>query len=226
MRKTSLARLSGRLGLVVGVVGIILAAPSRGFSKAPPETLPLGGYNAWPARTAGLQADAETIIADTLLSMFEELSGKKRKEIDLSNAPYAKMVLERMPLAYWRLGEIDGTAAEDISGHGNHGRLETGYLFYLDGPQRDDLRAGDEREGVLTGGPPIEPKTWNHVRLVRQGDQVRVYLNFQQEPIISGRAGVTRPEGCSHVFLAGRSDNFANFEGRIADAAIYATDSK
>ena len=80
---------------------------------------------------------------------------------------------------------------------------------------------GDEKEEVLTGGPVIEPKTWNHVRLVRHGDQVRVYLNFEPQPIISGRATVTRPQGCSDVLIGGRSDNFANFEGRIADVAVF-----
>ena len=286
---------------------IELANGTEGYIP-PPETLPLGGYNAWPARTAGLQVDAETIIADTLLSMFEELSGRKRKKADPSSAPYAKNVLAKKPLAYWRLGEIDGTLAEDISGGGHHGRLETGYLFYLDGPERDDLRCGgeksravqfvggrmraevdglgddytvelffwnglpndnrpvtgylfsrgpdgvdrcpgdhlgicgrwlgeekqgrlmffngDEKQEVLTGGPVIEPKTWNHVRLVREADQVRVYLNFEEKPIISGRASVTRPKGCSHVFLGGRSDNVANFEGRVADVAIYRGEAK
>jgi len=286
---------------------IELANGSEGYIP-PPEAIPLGGYNAWPARTAGLQVDAETIITDTLLAMFEQLSGRKRKAIDLSNAPYAKKVLAKKPVAYWRLGEIDGTLAEDISGSGNHGRLETGYLFYLDGPQRADLRCagaearaiqfvggrmkakvdtlgddytvelffwnglpndnrpitgyifsrgpdgvdgcpgdhlgicgnglgeekqgrlmfsnGEEKHEVLTGGPVIEPKTWNHVRLVRQGDQVRVYLNFEEVPIISGRASVTRPEGCFEVFIGGRSDNIANFEGRVADAAIYRGESK
>ncbi len=281
---------------------IELANGSEGYIP-PPEALPLGGYNAWPARTAGLEVDAETIITDTLLSMFEELSGKERKEVDLSTAPYAKKVLAKKPLAYWRLGEIDGTLAEDISGAGNHGQLETGYCFYLDGPKRDDLQCGGERpraiqfvggrmkatfdalgddytvefffwnglsndnrpvtgyifsrgpdgaencpgdhlgicgnwlgqekqgrlmffngdqqKEVLTGGPVIEPKTWNHVRLVRQQDQVRVYLNFEEKPIISGRASVTRPKDCSDVFVGGRSDKVANFEGRVADVAIY-----
>ncbi|MFV2067585.1 MAG: LamG-like jellyroll fold domain-containing protein [Pirellulales bacterium] len=269
----------------------------------PPEALSLGGYNAWPARTAGLQVDAETIITDTLLSMFEQLSGKQRKREDLSQALYAKRVLDRKPLAYWRLGEMDGTRAEDISGAGNHGQLESGYLFYLDGPKRDDLRCGvakpraiqfvggrmkatvdqlgddyavelffwnglpndnrpvtgylfsrgpegvdhcpgdhlgicgngkgakergrlmffngDEKEEMLTGGPVIEPKTWNHVRLVRRGDRVRVFLNFEPRPIISGRVTVTRPQGCSDLFIGGRSDKFANFEGRIADVAVF-----
>lgn len=85
---------------------------------------------------------------------------------------------------------------------------------------------GDEKHEVLTGGPVIEPKTWNHVRMVRQGDEVHVYLNFEEKPIISGRASITRPQGCSDVFIGGRSDNFANFEGRIADAALYCDEAR
>jgi hypothetical protein len=80
---------------------------------------------------------------------------------------------------------------------------------------------GNQRDETLVGGPVIVPKTWNHVRLVRRGDQVHLYLNFGQEPIISGRASVSRPRRCADVFIGGRSDNFANFEGRVADVAIY-----
>ena len=58
--------------------------------------------------------------------MFEELSSKKRKKVDLSKAPYAKKVLDRRPLAYWRLGEIDGVMAEDISGSGNGAGFRSG----------------------------------------------------------------------------------------------------
>ena len=281
---------------------IELANGTEGYIP-PPEALPLGGYNAWPARTAGLQTDAETIIADTLLGMFEQLSGKPRKRVDLAKAPYARKVLARKPLAYWRLGEIDGTAARDISGAENHGRLETGYLFYLEGPDREDLKCGakrshaiqfvdgrmkasldklgddytiecffynclpndnrevtgyffsrgpdgaekcpgdhlgicgkllgkeqqgrlmfsngDQKGKTLTGGPVIEPKTWNHVRMVRRGEQVRVYLNFDEQPIIAGRAAVTRPKDCPQVFIGGRSDKVANFEGRVCEAAVY-----
>ncbi len=80
---------------------------------------------------------------------------------------------------------------------------------------------GDVKNEVLTGGPVIEPKTWNHVRLVRRQDQVQVYLNFGDDPVISSRVSVSRPEVCKEIFIGGRSDNFANFEGRISDVAIF-----
>ena len=191
--------------------------------------------------------------------------------------------------------------AFDASGNNNHGSYETGYAFYLDGPDRDDLRAdgekpravqfvggrmkaeidlpgdyeaefffwnglpndnrvvtgyllslgpdgaencpgdhlgiagtaaekdaagrlfffnGDEKSEVLSGGPLIEPKTWYHVRLKRRGEDVAVYLGGTDKPIISGRVSVTRPEDCKDLFVGGRSDGFANLEGRMAEVAI------
>lgn len=267
----------------------------------PPEVRPLGGYNTWPARHTVTQDDIETIMVESLLQMFEEVTGRNRRNVVLSQGPFAQRILAQKPVAYWRLGEIEGTCAFDSSGHGNHGAYETGYAFYLDGPQRDDLRAGDEqpravqfaggrmksrldpndeytvelffwnglpndirpvtaylfswgpdgekacpgdhlgiagtaaRDGiagrlfffngnekneVIAGGPVIEPKTWNHVRMVRRGGEVAVYLNQGPEPIFSGNATVTRPNGCTDVFVGGRCDRFANLEGRMAEVAI------
>ncbi len=47
----------------------------------PPEQHYLGGYTTWPARTAGLEPDAEPQIVDTLLGLLEKLSGKKRRPL-------------------------------------------------------------------------------------------------------------------------------------------------
>ncbi len=47
----------------------------------PPEQHYLGGYTTWPARTAGLEPDAEPVIVDTLLGLLEELSGQQRKPL-------------------------------------------------------------------------------------------------------------------------------------------------
>jgi len=108
---------------------------------------------------------------------------------------------------------VEGCPGDHLGICGNSlGQEKRGRLMFFN---------GNEKRESLTGGPVIEPKTWNHVRMVRQGDQVRVYLNFEEKPIISGRASVTRPKNCSDLFIGGRSDNFANFEGRVADAAVY-----
>jgi len=280
---------------------IELANGSIGYIP-PPELRPLGGYNTWPARHTSTQDDIETIMADSLLEMFEEVTGRQRRKIVLSLGPFAQRILAQEPIAYWRLGEIEGTRAFDESGNENHGTYETGYALYLDGPDRDDLRTddekpravqfvggrmksqidlgsdytaeflfwnglpndnravtgylislgpdgqekcpgdhlgisgtaynddapgrlfffnGDETNEAISGGPVIEPKTWNHVRVVRRGEEVAVYLNEAAEPIFSGKVSVTRPDGCKDVFIGGRSDNFANFEGRIAEVAVY-----
>lgn len=285
---------------------IELANGSIGYIP-PPELRPLGGYNTWPARHTATQNDIETIINHSLLEMFEQLTGQPRRKIVLSQGPLAKQILARRPLAYWRLGEIEGSRALDASGNDHHGVYETGYALYLDGPDRDGLRAsgektravqfaggrmkarfdlgadytvemffwnglpsevrpvtgylfslgpdglkqcpgdhlgisgtaaekesgkkgaagrlfffnGNEKNECLSGGPIIAPKTWNHVRLVRRGEEVSVYLNGDAKPVLSGKVSVTRPKECKDVFVGGRCDNFANFEGRVAEVAVY-----
>lgn len=47
----------------------------------PPEQHTLGGYTTWPARTAGLEPNAEPKIVDALLGLLEDLSGQKRKPL-------------------------------------------------------------------------------------------------------------------------------------------------
>lgn len=285
---------------------IELANGSIGYIP-PPELRPLGGYNTWPARHTATQDDIETIINHSLLEMFEQLTGRPRRKIVLSQGPRAQQILAKKPLAYWRLGEIEGNRALDASGNDNHGVYETGYALYLDGPDCDGLRAagdkpravqfaggrmksqcdlgadytmemffwnglpndnrpvtgylfslgpdglkqcpgdhlgisgteagqqagrkdaagrlfffnGNEKNECLSGGPVIEPKTWNHVRLVRRGEEVAVYLNGDAQPVLSGKVSVTRPTGCKDAFVGGRCDNFSNFEGRVAEVAVY-----
>jgi hypothetical protein len=41
----------------------------------PPEQHALGGYTTWPARTAGLEVNAEPRIVETVLQLLEEVSG-------------------------------------------------------------------------------------------------------------------------------------------------------
>lgn len=281
---------------------IELANGSIGYIP-PPELRPLGGYNTWPARHTATQNDIEPIMVETLLEMFEAVSGRARRPIVLSQGPRAAAILARKPLAWWRMGEIAGGRACDASGHDRHGAYQTGYALYLDGPDCDNLRSGRERtravqfaggrmkaqldlgrdyavefwfwnglpnqvrsvtgyflslgpdgdpqcpgdhwgisgtaEGkdaagriffyngnqrreFLAGSQAIDPKTWNHLRLVRRGEEVAAYLNGGPQAVFSGKASVTRPAGNRDLFVGGRSDNFANFEGRLAEIAVFA----
>ncbi|MCX7424659.1 MAG: hypothetical protein NTW96_03375 [Planctomycetia bacterium] len=80
---------------------------------------------------------------------------------------------------------------------------------------------GDARKELLAGKTEIPMRAWTHVALVRDGKQVAVYLNGNPTPEISGQAEITLPKGNTDVFLGGRSDNFANFEGKIDEVAVY-----
>ena len=105
----------------------------------PPEQHTLGGYTTWPARTAGLEVQAEPKIVETLLQLLEQVSGKSRRKLGESHGPYARAVLASRPAAYWRLGEFAGPRAVDATEQQNHGHYEDGIAFYLEGPEGQSL---------------------------------------------------------------------------------------
>ena len=57
-----------------------LANGAAGYIPPPGQHF-LGGYTTWPARTAGLETQAEPKIVDALLGLLEKLSGEKRKPL-------------------------------------------------------------------------------------------------------------------------------------------------
>ncbi|NQT51379.1 LamG domain-containing protein, partial [bacterium] len=113
---------------------IELANGSEGYIP-PPALHPLGGYNTWPARSAGLEVQAEPKITETVLGLLEEVSARPRRKPITPHGAYAKAVLASKPLAYWRMGEFDGPRATDASRHSHHGTYEEGVVFYLEGPE-------------------------------------------------------------------------------------------
>ena len=80
---------------------------------------------------------------------------------------------------------------------------------------------GDKSDQVLGGSTVIERWTWNHVVLVRDGDNVRAYLNGNPKPEIDGKAKSPIPPTVGQAFVGGRCDSDSNFEGRIDETAIY-----
>jgi hypothetical protein len=246
---------------------IELANGAEGYIP-PPEQHTLGGYTTWPARTAALEAQAEPRITETVLGLLEKLAGKPRRKLEEPRDAFAEAVLRAKPVAYWRLGEIEGNQARDWAG-GRHAAYEGGFALYLPGARpgsravhlaggrlrasapklgqdytvelcfwnglENDARAvtghlfsrgGQETLGIggngrlffgtLTGNSVIAPKTWNHVATVRKGAKVTVYLNGAPE--ISGELPAAESQD---LFLGGTTDNNANFEGKIDDAAVY-----
>ena len=221
-------------------MNIELANGEEGYIP-PPELHPLGGYNTWSCRTAGLEANAEPKIVEALLGLLEKVSGQPRRKVAVTHGAYAQAVLAAKPLAYWRLEEWSGPTALDATGARRHAAYEPGVARWLDGPASpafsgagainrcphlagsrllatlkplkesytaefwfwnglpNDVRPvtgylfgrggeslalggtngtpGTLVFGALAGRTVIEPKTWNHVALVRDGSRVAVYLN-------------------------------------------------
>ncbi|MBM4071414.1 MAG: hypothetical protein FJ271_21130 [Planctomycetes bacterium] len=268
----------------------------------PPEQHFLGGYNTWPARSAGLEIDAEPKITETALELLEKIAGRPRRTFQQSRGPASRAILDARPAAYWRLDEFAGQRARDSSGHNHSAFYEPGVVFFLEGPRSDafcksgeinraahfaggriesriaDLadryssslwfwngmpskgretagwlfsRArghglgphgdhlgiggtasepgkliflhGDDRDGArrVTGRTVIDRWTWNHVLFVRDGDQVRVYLNGNPQPEIALKSPAEIPPSFDQFYFGGRSDNSANWEGRLDEIAVF-----
>ncbi|HUT93800.1 MAG TPA: LamG-like jellyroll fold domain-containing protein [Thermoguttaceae bacterium] len=111
-----------------------LANGAEGYIP-PPEQHFLGGYTTWPARSAGLEVEAEPKIVDTVLSLLEKVAGRPRRKPVDPLGPYAKAVLDSKPVAYWRLNELAGPQAADVSGRASPGVYGPGVAFHLEGPQ-------------------------------------------------------------------------------------------
>ncbi|MGI9472557.1 MAG: LamG-like jellyroll fold domain-containing protein [Rubripirellula sp.] len=100
----------------------------------PPEQHHLGGYNTWAARSAGLETSAEPRIVATNLHLLEQVSGRPRRDRRDSEGPASARLIDANPLAYWRMAEMDASAAKDRSGNHFDGIYEPGVCFYLEGP--------------------------------------------------------------------------------------------
>ncbi len=111
---------------------IELANGAEGYIP-PPEQHHLGGYTTWPARTAGLETNAEPKIVETLLGLLELVAGKPRRPLLELHGPYAVGVLAAKPSAYWRLNEMSGPTAYDATGANRNATYENGVAFFLPG---------------------------------------------------------------------------------------------
>lgn len=111
---------------------IELANGAEGYIP-PPEQHVLGGYTTWPARTAGLEVQAEPKMVETLLGALEEATGKRRREAQDEHGPYAQAILDAKPVAYWRLNEAAGRTAKNSIAGGARASLTDGFAWYLPG---------------------------------------------------------------------------------------------
>lgn len=80
---------------------------------------------------------------------------------------------------------------------------------------------GDQRRQSLFGSTIIEPGTWNHIVMIRDQQKIKVYLNGNTKPEISGQAKPGYESGASELIIAGRNDNFSNFHGQLGAVAVF-----
>ena len=118
----------------------------------PPEHHPLGGYNTWAARSAGLEVLAEPKIVETALTLMEKVAGKPRREPGHLKNKARTALLKASPVAYWPLDEMAGPRAIDLSGKGRDAYYEQGVLFFLAGAPITDSETSTNRAAHFAGG--------------------------------------------------------------------------
>jgi hypothetical protein len=80
---------------------------------------------------------------------------------------------------------------------------------------------GDGPGEYVRGAAKIGLKTWNHLAMVRDHRKVLVYLNGAPVPDIDGKLEDTNASRAAGIFIGGRCDGVADFEGRIDEVALY-----
>ena len=120
----------------------------------PPEQHFLGGYNTWPACSAGLEVQAEPKITETALALLEQVAATQRRAWQQSRGAGAIAIATAKPIAWWRLDEFAAPHAADSSGHTNDGFYEPGVVYFLDGPRSDVFAQPNEsnRSAHFAGG--------------------------------------------------------------------------
>ena len=148
----------------------------------PPEQLLLGGYNTWPARSAGLEVQAEPKVTETALGLLEKAAGRPRREFKQSCGPASEALLKAKPAVYWRLDEFAGPLAADSSGQNRDALYESGVAFFLGGPRSDSLcRGGEENRAAHFAGGRLRS------RIANLGDRYSVSLWFWNGMPVDGR---------------------------------------
>jgi hypothetical protein len=118
----------------------------------PPEQHFLGGYNTWPARSAGLEVNAEPKIVANNLLMLEAVCAQPRRQFSQPHGIAAQTILESNPVAYWRLEEMSMQPARDSGASGGRNAFyEPGVIYFLDGPN-----------AMAFTGDPAEPNRCAH----------------------------------------------------------------
>lgn len=117
-------------------------------------------------------------------------------------------------------------AARDVSGwlwsrDRNHGITQYGDHLGIGGAGGNTSRLvfAHGHKTTIVGKTEIPRWQWQHVVCVRSGRTVRLYLNGGLEA--EGTTDADFPPDFDRFFFGGRSDNSANWEGRLDEIAIF-----
>lgn len=107
--------------------------------------------------------------------------------------------------------EADNSAIGEHLGIGGTAKdTKPGRLFFY---------TGNETGEIVAGQTELAFRDWHHVVLVRNNESLRVYLDGKPE--IKTETPWTLPQDVTKFFIGGRCDNFANFEGKIDEVAVF-----
>ncbi len=127
-----------------------------------------------------------------------------RNELPVQNRPVTAYMFSRA------MDGVDGAFGDNLGLGGTHSNM--GQLIVFNGNRKNQLLAG--RTIIPVG-------SWSHVVMVRQNQQITVYLNGDSEPEITGDLPIDYPDDCGQILIGGRADNFANLQGMIEEVALY-----
>ena len=133
---------------------IELANGATGYIP-PPEQHTLGGYTTWPARTAGLEIQAEPQMVAMLSESIAHVAGKPSRPIRASDGPYSSETLASKPASYFRCDDARSTLTNEL---GAEAKLIGAHAFYLPGAGSG---LGYDEESALKPSPFSSAHTIN-----------------------------------------------------------------
>jgi len=145
--------------------------------------------------------------------------GRARTRLPLTGDSYT------ISMAFWNGMPNDARATTGwlLSKDHPHAISKNGEHLGISGtdavPGRLIFQYGDSQR--FAGETTIPRWQWNHLLLVREGKRVRVFLNGNSKPEIDVTLDKPADSEIATYFIGGRSDNQANFEGRIDEVAFF-----
>lgn len=137
----------------------------------PPEQHFLGGYNTWPARSAGLEKRAEPKIVEACLNLLEQVTGKPCSTPSFKQGPSATVIANLKPFIWLRMNEFEGPFAIDEQRNRN-GLYEDGVVLFLEGPNSKNFANGQINRSAHFAGGRI------HIKLSKVKDTYSVSTWF------------------------------------------------